>query len=371
MWSTIIEWLRESFHQPWALLLLPLAALVWARRVIRPRYTAVRFSSTEPLMAAGRTWAVRAQALPVLLRTLAVLLLILCLAQPRKGNQQTRIKAEGIAIQLVVDRSGSMRALDLSLRGRRTDRLAAVKTVVKDFVGGGEGLRGRDDDLIGAIVFARDADSISPLTLDHAYLLDALDKTELAKNQNEDGTAIGDGLALAVERLKTLEQQRGLRNEQKIKSKVIILLTDGENNAGDVEPLKAAEIAAAFGIKVYTIGAGTRGMAEVVVTDPFSGREVLRQMPVSIDEDTLRKIADLTKGKYFRATDADSLKRIYATIDTLEKTRTEERRFMDYKELATEWVRLGAVTMPPLLLIAFVLLGIEVLLANTWLRRIP
>lgn len=370
MMPAVAEWLRESFHQPWALLLLPLAALPWwgARRERRPTLV---YSSTEPLEQVGRTWAVRLQPLPRVLRTLTVAMLVLCLAQPRKGNQQTRLKSEGIAIQLVVDRSGSMSALDLSPPGRRVDRLDTVKTVVRDFVIGGGGLRGRTDDLAGAIVFAAQADSICPLTLDHAFLVESLGKVKLARGRGEDGTAIGDGLALAVERLKTLDQQRLLAGAQKIKSRIIILLTDGENNAGDIEPRKAAELAATFGIKVYTIGAGTRGMAPSLVVDPFTGQERYNQVPVSIDEDTLRDIATKTGGSYFRATDAESLRAIYATIDKMEKTSSEEKRYLNYRELATEWVRVGPLTLPPLLLVAFALGLVEVVLSNTWLRRIP
>ncbi|MEE8170844.1 MAG: VWA domain-containing protein [Phycisphaerae bacterium] len=370
MIESILDWFRANFHQPWVLLHLPLAALVWFRWIGRNRRPVIQYSSLDAVLAAGPTWTGRARRLLPVLRTAAILLLIICIARPRKGNEQTRIDAEGIAIQLVVDRSGSMEAMDFELDGRRASRLAVVKKVVKDFVLGVEDLPGRPDDLIGAIVFARYADGRCPLTLNHDFLVDTLEQTPIVTRE-DDGTAVGDALALGVERLRAVEQRRGLRPDQKIESKIIILLTDGESNAGDIEPIRAAEMAAAYGIKVYTIGAGTRGMAPYPTVDPFSGRRVLRSMPVNIDEETLTEIAQITDGQYFRATDTESLKDVYAKIDELEKTRVEERRYMEYKELATEWVRLGRVTVPPLLGCVFVLLVLEVVLGNTWLRRIP
>jgi len=362
----------EVFHESsrWVLALLLLVPLLWWRVYLRRRPTAVRFSSTESLQRLGGTWRVRLRWLLPVLRTAALVLLIVALARPRKGNEQTRVRAEGIAVQLIVDRSGSMRAMDFRIADERVDRLTAVRNVVRDFVLGEDDLTGRPDDLIGMITFAGYADSKCPLTLDHGYLIETLDKTEIVTTREEDGTAIGDALALGVERLRALAEQRRIRGAQRIKSKVIVLLTDGENNAGDIDPLKAAEMAATFDIKVYTIGAGTRGMAPVQVTDPF-GRKFLRRVPVSIDEDTLRKIADATDGRYFRATDTDSLRDIYAEIDELEKTETVEKRFFQYKELATQAITLGPLRLPPLLLCAFVLLAAELVLGNAWLRRIP
>ena len=158
----------------------------------------------------------------------------------------------------------------------------------------------------------------------------------------------------------------------RIKSKILVLLTDGESNAGDIDPLTAAKMAAAFDIKIYTIGAGTdAAFAPVPTIDPFTGRTILRNIPVSIDEETLREIAAITSGRYFRATDRESLEQVYAQIDELERTSIEQKRFTDYKEIAVESVRLGGLTLPPLLSVVVVLLGTGLLLANTRLRRIP
>lgn len=365
--------LLDVFHENgrWVLLALPLVLLLpwWA--MWRRKSVAVVFSTTSLVSQLPVSWRVRAQGLLPLLRCLALVLLVIAIARPRKGNEQTRIPAEGIAIQLVVDRSGSMQSLDFQLDGKRVNRLAAIQNVVRDFVLGEDDLKGRPDDLIGMITFARYADDKCPLTLDHGFLIESLNKTEIVTQREDDGTAIGDAMALGVERLRTLDEQQRIRSAARIKSKVVILLTDGQNNAGDIQPLKAAEMASTFNIKVYTIGVGTRGMAPIPVKDPFTGREVLQPMEVNIDEDTLRKIADATGGQYFRATDTDSLRRIYAEIDKLEKTRTEERRFLDYTELATQWIRIGSVRVPPILLCVFVLLSLELILRYTWLRRVP
>jgi Ca-activated chloride channel family protein len=365
--------LLEGFHQSsrWVLLLLLLVpfACWWAYGWRRT--PAMRFSSTAPLSLLRQTWRVRWRWVIPAIRATALVLLIVALARPRKGNEQTRIPAEGIAIQLLVDRSGSMQAMDFVVDGRRSDRLEAVKHVVEDFVMGEDDLRGRPDDLIGMITFARYADSKCPLTLDHGFLIESSNDTEIATKREEDGTAIGDAIGLGVERLRALEEQRKRRGLGRIKSRVMVLLTDGENNAGVLGPLQAAEMAAAFDIKVYTIGAGTRGLAPMPVIDPFTRRTVLRNARVSIDEETLRKIAEATGGEYFRATDTDSLRNIYAEIDQLEKTRTEELRFYQYKELATQSIELGPVPVPPLLLCVFVLLALELLLTNTVFRRVP
>ncbi len=364
-----------TFHEgsAWFLLLLVLVPLIWWQPLSRHRRPALLFSSIQPITRLASTWAVSARHLVPLLRTIAVVLLIVCLARPQKGNEQTRIFAEGVAIQLLVDRSGSMQAMDFHIGGKPVDRLTAVKKVAREFVLGREDrddLAGRPDDLIGLIVFGTFADSLCPLTLDHDHLVKTLDSTQVATTNAEAATAIGDALALSVERLRLIEQQRDLDDTRKIKSKIVILLTDGENTAGDFEPLQAAEMAAAFGIKVYTIGVGTKGMAPMPSTDIF-GRRAMRAMPVNIDEDTLREIAEATGGQYFRATDTNSLQEIYATINELEKTKIEERRYMQYKELATASVDVGFLALPPLLLIVLIFLALEIVLSNTRFRRIP
>ncbi|HSW46663.1 MAG TPA: VWA domain-containing protein [Phycisphaerae bacterium] len=355
----------------WVLLLLLFLPVIWWRVYLRRPDEAMRFSSVDPLRRLRPGWRVRLRWLLPVLRSLALILLIVAIARPRKGNEQTRIRAEGIAIGLIVDRSGSMQAMDFTIAGKRANRLAAVQNVVRSFVLGDDDLKGRPDDLIGLIAFGTFADSKCPLTLDHSYLIDALDRTEIAKTEEEGQTAIGDAVALGVEQMRNLQQSRRLQQGGAIRSRVLILLTDGQSNAGDIDPLKAAEMAATFGIRVYTIGAGTRGLAPVPALDPFTGNMTFRQMPVDIDEETLGKIADATGGRYFRATDTDSLRKVYAEIDKLEKTETEERRFLQYRELATEWTHWGRLSVPPVLLMVFVLLGLEVLLSQTWLRRLP
>lgn len=354
----------------WFLLGLLFVPLIWWRMHNRRRLTSVRFSSVRPLERLGTTWTLRARWLLPGLRTAAIVLLVVSMARPQKPDEQTRVFSEGIAIQLVVDRSGSMQAMDFQLDDKPVDRLTAVRKVVRDFVLGAGQLQGRPDDLIGLIAYGTFADSKCPLTLDHGYLIETLDKTEIAATNEEGQTAIGDAIALAVEHLQALERQRRRGQLERIKSKVIILLTDGENNAGIIEPLQAAELAATYDIRIYTIGAGTQGRAPFKVTDPF-GREMYRWMEVSVDEDMLRRIADKTGGKYFPADNTESLAQVYEEIDQLERSKTEEKRYFQTTEWATAAVRLGPVTLPPLLLCVFALLALEMILSNTWLRRLP
>jgi Ca-activated chloride channel family protein len=249
---------------------------------------------------------------------------------------------------LAVDTSGSMRALDLSERNRELTRLDAVKNVFEQFVIGGKALGGRPDDAIGLVAFARYADTRSPLTLDHGNLVTAARHLDFAR-EDEDGTAIGAGLELAVQRLA----------EYKAHSRVAILLTDGESNVHDIDEDQAIDDAIKHGIKVYTIGAGTTGVAPVRV-DRGDGNTQLMQMSVSIDETLLRKIADKTGGQYFRATDNASLKKIYAQIDKLERTTIEEERFTEYHQFYG-WFVAGGLALAAL---AFLLRG-------TVLRRLP
>jgi Ca-activated chloride channel family protein len=363
-----------TFEAPLFLVLAGLVPLVWWRWLRRSRHAALRFSSVAPVRRLGGTVRTRLRHSVPVMRSLAILLLAICLARPQAHDEQTRIFSEGIAIQLLVDRSGSMQAMDFTVNGEPVDRLTAVKGVVQDFVRGDDRLEGRGDDLIGMIVFAGFADSRCPLTLDHAYLLDTLDETEIVDAQtegrDEDGTAIGEAMALGVEKLRDMERRRSRLDADPVKGKIMVLLTDGENNRGDIAPRKAAQIAAAYDIRIYTIGAGTKGMAPVPALD-FLGRRILRQVPVNIDEETLRDIASITGGQYFRATDTNSLREIYAEIDKLERTKIEEKRYRQTKELATAGVRLGPLPLPSPLLLVFIILGLEVLVANTVFRRIP
>ncbi len=363
-----------TWHYPsvWFLLLLlaiaPLAWLMWARR----KWLVVKFSSTQIAGSLRKTWKIRMRWLLPALRIAGLVILIVALARPQKGNEKTKIFTEGIAIEMLVDRSGSMRATDFIVDGKRVDRLTAVKDVATKFVRGEGDLPGRPNDMVGMISFARYADNASPLTLDHSYLTEKLNATEIAKTRSEDGTAIGEAIGLGVERLRTLKDRKGPGGKSRpVKSKVIILLTDGENNVGDLNPIQAAELANTMDVKIYTIGVGTRGLAQFPAVNPFTGQTQMQMMPVNIDETTLKKIAKITGGRYFRATDTDSLREIYATIDKLEKTKIDQRRFAEYRELALKPVRAGGITIPPLMLLALILLLAEGFLANTWLRRIP
>ena len=353
------------FQSPWFLVLLLVLPLVGWRLFGKNKQHSIRFTGVSIARRIQPTLRQRLLWLPKLLTLLALLFLILGLARPREGREKTIIESEGIAIQMVVDRSGSMRALDFKIDGEEVDRLTAIKNVADKFVIGKDGLEGRYSDLVGLITFAGYADGITPLTLDHAYLINNLKQTEIVESRSEDGTAIGDAIALAVEKLNALDD----RQNEEVKSKVIILLTDGENTAGELEPQAAADIAQTMGIKVYTIGVGTKGRAPFPVPNTFTGRRMIQMVPVNIDEETLTKVAETTGGKYFRATDTDSLENIYAEINELEKTKVESQNFVNYRELAVQSFQ-GPIPVPPILLIAFCCLVSRVILENSWLREI-
>lgn len=341
-WLPLVEF-RQPLWLLFALAALPVFLWAWRSggRLI--------FSSLRILPPAGRSWRSRLRFLPPLLLAIAVAALAVALAGPRVANRQARVKKQGIAIMMVLDISGSMQALDLSLPDRERTRLDAVRDVLIDFVSGGGGLLGRPDDLIGIVSFAAYADTRCPLTLDHDNLVAAAKQLEIVNREDEDGTAIGEGLGLALERLR----------DAKAKSKVAILLTDGVNNRGEASPQQAAELAATLGIKVYTVGAGTNGLAPVRVTDPF-GRRVLDRMPVEIDEKMLKGIAEKTGGRYFRATDAQTLLRVYREIDTLERSEFVEQRFRQYQEYFPYALGLGLL-----------LATLAWFLQATLLRRLP
>jgi Ca-activated chloride channel family protein len=338
-----------EFRDPWLLLTALLGVLVWWLAVRRP--SVVHFSSLTIFDRVPRTWRARLVRLPAWLLALAVVSLSVALARPRTPDAQTKVSREGIAIMMVVDRSSSMQARDLVEDDTSIDRLTVVKKVFRDFVLGKDGAgQGRDDDTIGLVAFAGYADSLCPLTLDHGNLTVLAEDLEIVKQRSEDGTAIGEGLALAVERLR----------KDPSKSKVIILLTDGVNNRGTVSPMQAAELATAENIKVYCIGAGTQGFAPVPQHDPFSGRIVLRRAYVEIDEQTLKEIADKTGGRYFRATDIDSLTEIYREIDQLERTKVTELRYLQYHEHYLMFVVFGLS-----------LIGIAAVAEGSLFRRLP
>ena len=312
--------------------------LLWAALVMVPVFLLVRrapgrveFSSLALLPSGAASLKIRLAWIPDALVALSAGLLAVALAGPRAGDPESRVQREGIAIMMVVDTSGSMQALDLATANDERTRLDAVKQVFETFVTGGKDLAGRPNDAIGIVTFARYADTPCPLTLDHGNLAMIARRIAIVTAREEDGTAIGDGLGLAVERLR----------ESSAKSRVAILLTDGVNNAGMESPLAAAELAKSQNVKVYTIGAGTNGTAPVRVKDPFSGRTVLRPMRVEIDEKTLQEIAERTDGRYFRAQDADGLLSVYQQIDRLERTELTEQSFTEYFEYYGHFVAAG------------------------------
>lgn len=331
-----------EFRHP--LLLATILACVPVYLLARRAPGTVVFSSLSSLPDTGASWRMKLSWLPDVALALAAAGLGLAAAGPQIADPNSRIHREGIAIVMVMDISGSMEALDMSTETEERTRLDAARSVFEEFVVGGEGLRGRPDDAIGIVSFARYADTRSPLTLDHEMVIQISRQLEIVTDDEENATAIGDGLALAVERLR----------ESPARSRIAIVLTDGVNNAGEETPLSAAELARTKGIRVYTIGAGTNGVA------PVRRGGVLVPRPVEIDEETLREIADLTGGRYFRATDAESLHAIYEEIDDLERTELIEERFTNYHEY------FDVVLAIALLIACFAWLG-----RGTVLRRLP
>ncbi len=331
-----------EFKTPWVLLLavlIPTALWVWTRR---QRPAAVRFSSTEVVREAqGNSWRVRLVGLPMIMKVLALGVMIMGLAGPRQVLDRTRVLTEGIDIVLAIDISGSMAAEDFVVQGQRRNRLEVVKDVVREFV------QNRPQDRIALVAFARQAYTASPLTSDASWLDRVL--TDLRLGLIEDGTAVGSGISSAVLRL----------SESNAVSKVIILLTDGQNNAGRIAPLEAAAIARERGVKIYTIGAGSKGLVPFPVQDLW-GRTVYQQVRIDLDEGTLQKVAEITGGAYFRATDTESLRKIYKEIDALETSRVEQHGFRQYRELFPGWVYA-----------ALMMLIAAVVLEETVLMRLP
>jgi Ca-activated chloride channel family protein len=338
------KWLQESpvtFAHPWLLLLLlllPLLALLQGGRGAAP---AVIFSSLKPLKAHGKVRRSRMGGWLTSLLLFALALFIVALARPQSGKVISHVEASGIDIMLALDVSRSMLAEDFTVGGERANRLAAVKQVTQKFI------EGRPNDRIGILCFAGRPYIVSPLTLDHDWLLQNLERVKIGLV--EDGTAIGSALASAANRLK----------DKEAKSKIVVLLTDGDNNAGKVTPITAAEAAQALGIKIYTIGAGTRGFAPMPVQDMF-GRTMYRNVKVDVDEDTLKKIADVSKGQFYRATDTKTLNQIFEQIDSLEKSKVEMSQYTQYRDL-----------FPWFLAAGLGLLALQVALAQTFGRKLP
>lgn len=328
-----------QFQDPWLFLLLAIIPLL-IYRAFRNRPATLHFSSLDSLKILHSKGVEFLAATPLILRCLAIVLLVMALARPQEGRKSTEILSAGVDILLAIDTSGSMRAMDFEKNHQPVDRLTVVKDVVSEFIGS------REFDRIGMVVFGNEAFTQCPLTLDHDILHSFLNKLQIGVAG--DSTAIGSAIGISVKRLKDLES----------KSKVIILLTDGRNNAGNITPYQAAEIAKTYGIKIYTVGVGTKGDAPFPMNTPF-GQQMLMQK-VQLDEDSLVKIAEQTGGRYFRATDSDSLKQIYAQIDSLEKSEVKWVDHSEYREL-----------FPLFLIPALLLVLTEVVLTQTLLRRVP
>jgi Ca-activated chloride channel family protein len=302
------------------------------------------YSSVKLVEGLTRARRSRAGLFLATLRWLALALFIVALAQPRLMKSGTTVKASGVDIAVAFDLSGSMLSEDFVVKDERVNRFNLARSVLKQFIDE------RPNDRIGLVVFASQAYIATPLTLDHPFLQENLDRLEIGSiNQNQ--TAIGDALSTAVNRLRDL----------KSKSKIVILMTDGQNNSGKFQPLTAADAARALGIKVYTIGIGKQGTAPMPVgKNPYTGETVYREVPVDVDEETLQKIADETGGKYYRADNAQRFRQIYAEIDKLEKTEATVNKYTEFKELFP-WLVVGGL----------MILLIEVVLGQTVFRRLP
>ena len=325
------------FEDPWFLILfLIIPYLVWKRK----EQATISYSSLEILQNIRAIQVGFLSTIPLVLRLFAISLFIMALARPQEGQKRTEILSMGVDIMLALDTSGSMKALDFIQNDKRDTRLTMVKDVVSKFI------ENRTNDRMGMVVFGSEAYTQCPLTLDQNILQSFLRKLDIG--MAGDSTAIGSAIGIAVKRLKDLKSD----------SKLIILLTDGRNNAGNLAPLQAAQTAKAFGIKIHTIGVGTRGKAPFLVNSIFGQRYVYQE--VDIDEVTLKEISKITGGQYFRATDLESLKLIYKKIDQMEKS---EVKIFDH----SEYTELFHYFLIPAILILFM----EVTLSNTFFRRLP
>jgi Ca-activated chloride channel family protein len=331
-----------TFAHTWCflfLLLLPLMAWLKGKRGAPPAFLYSSVQLLRPVLNISRS---RAGAFLTALRWLGLAALITALAQPQFTKSETQIKASGIDIAVAIDLSGSMASEDFVVTNGRMSRVEMAKSVLGKFI------EKRPNDRIGLTAFAVQAFIVTPLTLDHDFLLQSLNRLELNVIDGSQ-TAIGSGLSTAINRLRDL----------KSKSKIVILMTDGQNNAGKLAPLTVAEAAQALGIKVYTIGIGMRGQAPMPTRDIF-GRKTYVPVPVDIDEDTLQKIADMTGGKYYRADNTEHFQEIYADIDKLEKSEAVVKKYTEVHELFG-WFIAGGLAV----------LATELVLRHTILRRLP
>jgi len=300
----------------------------------------VLYSSTQLVAGVSGKSRSRAGQLLAALRWLALAMFVVALSQPRFTRSEATIHASGVDIVVAIDLSGSMESEDFEVRGERVNRLIMAKSVLKKFV------EKRPNDRIGLVAFAGKAYIACPLTLDHDFLEQNIDRLKL--HMVEEGTAIGSGLSAAANRLRDL----------KAKSKIVILMTDGQNNAGKIPPLTAAEATKALGVKVYTIGIGTRGQAPMPVY--MFGQKRYQMVQVDIDEETLTKIANETGGKYYRADNAQRFEGIYDEIDQLEKTEVDVKKFTEHRELFQFAAAIGLLFLLS-----------ELALKHTLMRRLP
>lgn len=330
-----------SFAHPWfLLLLLVLPVLAWLKgKAGRP--SAFVYSSVglvKNIIGINRSSVGR---MLVRFRWVALAFLLAAVARPRLGEGHAKIHASGIDIVIAIDLSGSMAAEDFELKGEPASRLAIAKDVLRQFV------QKRTGDRLGLVAFAGRAYIASPLTLDHEFLLQNLERLNIGTL--EDGTAIGSAISAGANRLREIQA----------KSKILVLMTDGQNNAGKVPPITAAEAAQALGIRIYTVGIGSRGIARVPYVNVF-GQKAYVEQKVDIDEEVLTKIAQMTGGKYFRGHDTATLRKIYEEIDKLEKTEVEVKKYQRYREL-----------YPWFILAGLVILLLEIILSNTVWRKLP
>jgi Ca-activated chloride channel family protein len=338
-----------QFQAPYAFAALCLIVLLVYFDRKKKRRAALRYSSTDILSGIPPSRRVRLLHLPLVLRSLSLLMLIIAVARPQRGQDPVRNITKGVAIQMVLDRSGSMRT-SMEYSGEKLSRFDAAKSVFSKFVeGDGRDLGGRTDDLIGVIAFAGYADTISPLTHSHDALNSLLEELETVHDYSLDGTAIGDAIALGAARLKTAEEEMEFAGKMgdvfQIKSKILILLTDGEQNAGTRSPEQAAALAEEWGIKIYAIG---------IVPDVGGGSYTTGS------SELLERVAESTGGIFRVANDAHSLRAVYREIDRLEKTEIESMRYLTYQEYFL-----------PFAVAALILLVLELGLSRTVLRRLP
>ncbi len=319
------------------LLFLPLLVLWYLRAHVRGSGK-LKYSDISLIKGIEHSLKQRLRHLLFVMKLAAFALLIIALARPQSTSKEEEISTEGVDIVLALDVSSSMLAEDF----KPNNRLEAAKVVAREFI------EGRKNDRMGMVVFAGESFTQCPLTLDYGVLLTLLDQVKVA-DKSWDGTAIGMGIVNAVNRLR----------DSKAKSKIVILLTDGVNNRGQVDPVTAARIAESFDVKIYTIGAGTRGTAMYPVDDPVFGRRYV-PMDVQIDEAVLQEMAEITDGRYFRATDEQKLRDIYAEISDMEQTKIEVTEYTKYEELFINYAGAG-----------FLLLMLELVLAQTFFRKIP